>query len=390
MGPPALEVSRIRYNQAIQATTNEQLLLNLVRLQYREAPLFLDVGSVSAQFQFSASANFGSTVTEGTDPDIPAQFDLGAGVGYDERPTVTFTPLGGEDFVKRLLTPLRLESILLLSRSGWSIDRVLRLTVQSLNGLDNAASASGPTPALAPEHEAFARVTRLFDDLQHKDLLYLGYENRATDLCGPLPGESLSLPGVVEAAAQGYSLLPAGAGGGLVLSAMSPVLVWRVPPAVAETAEAEELVELLGLAPGQEAYEVRVGEGTAADCRTPDGRRTCINVAARSLMGTLFYLSQAIEIPEQHREEGLVTTTRTAEGDVFDWAIVTGDLLRIHSRRSRPSQAVAAVRHRGYWYYIDDADLASKSTFALLGQLFALRAGDVESSAPVLTLPVGG
>jgi hypothetical protein len=107
-------------------------------------------------------------------------------------------------------------------------------------------------------------------------------------------------------------------------------------------------------------------------------------------MGTLFYLSHAVEIPEEHRNRGLVTTTLTAAGKTFDWATVTGDLLRIRSRRTHPAQAVVAVRHRGHWYYIDDADLTSKSTFALLGQLFALQAGEVESAAPVLTLPVGG
>ena len=150
LGPSALEASRVRYNQAVQATTNEQLLLNLVRLQYREAPLFLEVGSISTQFQFRASAEISGGINEGPNPVNPDELDLGAGVGYEERPTVTFTPLGGEDFVKRLLTPLRMDSILLLGRSGWSVDRVLRLTVQTMNGLDNAASASGPTPSLAP------------------------------------------------------------------------------------------------------------------------------------------------------------------------------------------------------------------------------------------------
>ena len=85
-----------------------------------------------------------------------------------------------------------------------------------------------------------------------------------------------------------------------------------------------------------------------------------------------------------------MTTTLTADGQPFDWAQVTGDLLRVHSQSLPPGRAVVAVRHRGYWFYIDDTDLTSKSTFALLSQLFALQAGREAGGAPLLTLPVGG
>jgi len=49
-----------------------------------------------------------------------------------------------------------------------------------------------------------------------------------------------------------------------------------------------------------------------------------------------------------------------------------------------------AVFYRRSWFYIDDSDLDSKSTFSMLGQVFALQSGDVEKMTPVLTLPIGG
>ena len=64
--------------------------------------------------------------------------------------------------------------------------------------------------------------------------------------------------------------------------------------------------------------------------------------------------------------------------------------LRIHSSVTAPDDPYAAVRYRGHWFYIDHADLTSKSTFNLLAQLFALQAGDREGTTPVLTIPVGG
>lgn len=68
---------------------------------------------------------------------------------------------------------------------------------------------------------------------------------------------------------------------------------------------------------------------------------------------------------------------------------VTGDLLRIQLAPIVPVHAVVAVQYRGSWFYIDDADLESKSTFSLLSQLFALQAGKIDRLTPLLTLPVG-
>jgi len=48
------------------------------------------------------------------------------------------------------------------------------------------------------------------------------------------------------------------------------------------------------------------------------------------------------------------------------------------------------VRHRGWWFYIEDTDLNTKSTFLLLVQLFNLQAGQITTIAPALTIPVSG
>ncbi|MFQ5805927.1 MAG: hypothetical protein ACE5I3_05705 [Phycisphaerae bacterium] len=391
LGPTALQASRVRYNEAIQETTTEQLLLNLVRLQYRESPLFLGVGSVSAQFRFEETADLSGAINEGPNPINPDRLGLGAGVGYEERPTITFAPLQGRDFVRQLLSPLPLDAILLLSHSGWSVDRVLRLTVQTMNGLDNASRASGPTPADVPRYKDFARVSGLLRQLQKKGLLELGYESREDDVGIPVPLAGATLPDVVSARSQGYSVRVNSTGESLIVTGSSRVLVWRKPPPpAAESPEVIEIVELLGLDPDRSSYDIQLAIGRQPEVKAAPGKRTQINIATRSLMGTLFYLSQAVQVPEPHRHRGVVTTTRDADGQPFDWTLLTGDLLRVHSQRTQPSRAAVAVRHRGYWYYIDDADLTSKSTFGFLAQLFALQAGAIEGVAPVLTLPVGG
>ena len=113
-----------------------------------------------------------------------------------------------------------------------------------------------------------------------------------------------------------------------------------------------------------------------------------IDFVGRSLLGVRSYLSQAVEVPARHAELGLVTVPRHADGTPFDWSEVTGGLFRVESGDSRPERAFAAVRYRGPWFWIDDADLESKTTFGLLTQLFNLQAGQVDLPAPALTLSV--
>jgi hypothetical protein len=49
-----------------------------------------------------------------------------------------------------------------------------------------------------------------------------------------------------------------------------------------------------------------------------------------------------------------------------------------------------AVRHRGHWFYIDDADRTSKETFELLLELYNLETrGGGAANIPVLTLNAG-
>ena len=74
---------------------------------------------------------------------------------------------------------------------------------------------------------------------------------------------------------------------------------------------------------------------------------------------------------------------------LFDWNRVTDGLKRIRSSSARPKNAAVAVRYRDSWFFIEDSDLDSKSTFSMLAQLYSLQAGGSAGLTPVLTLPVG-
>ncbi len=346
VGPRAVRTARASYNEAVVRTWNEQLLLNLVRLRYRDTPYFLEVSSVSTHYSLGASALVSGRAGTGQ-----TAVDAEVEGGYNESPTITYTPLGGKDFVRPLLAPITLETLFLLPQSGWSIERVLRCCVQRINDLPNAPSAAGPTPDYVPTYEEFARAASLFRSLQVAGDLQLGVRH---------------WNGEEDDEQAGYVL--------------------RFVENDGDSGEVAELRRLLAEPPVAEGGRRELDFTLGALDRRPGE----LAVYPRSLMGVMFFLSQAVEPPPEHRSRGWVTVTRDAAGEAFDWRRVTGDLLRIPWSESRPADAFVAVPYRGVWFYIDDADLESKSTFGLLVQLFSLQAGEVRGLAPMLTLPVGG
>jgi hypothetical protein len=388
LGPGRLKVASSHYSDAVRIAAAESLLVNLVRLRYRDAPLFLSVTSISTQFEFNAALG-----VEGTSSWSPGSDAVGAdaGISYSERPTISFSIMGGEEFEKRLLTPLGVASISLLAESGWRGDRVLRLTVENLNWLRNAPRASGPTPDSVPEYKTFTEATRLLAELGREDLIHFDYEMRREPLSAPLSLAQVDGENTVEAVKAGVEF-EIQQDGRVQLFFERRTLVMRFARESASSAPAARLRELLRLEPGRSRFDVVELEESDYDPLEPDRHLSELAIDSRSLMGVLYYLSNGVEVSDQELQSGSVTTTTDEDGKPFAWSTLLDGLFEVHSdgARRRPSVASVAVRHRGRWFYIDDTDQSTKSTFLLLGQLFSLQAGDVEEFKPVLTLPVGG
>lgn len=350
LGPNSMRSGRVLYNRAIAETANEQLLLNIVRLQYRDVPVFLEVTSVSTSLSFTGTfgpevALFEGPGNDGVDGSIGS-------LSYEEQPTITYLPLQGENFVRQLLTPISADQIQLLYYSGWSIDRILRVCVQRMGAYANAPSASGPTPARAPEFEAFREVTEIFRELQIEGALSVGRT--------ALPTAS------DDDDASGRSALVIEIDRSRVSEVQNEALRARL----ARWDESETIVRFV------------LTDGVI------DHDPSTVTLVTRSVMAAMFYLSQGVNVPVRDRELGRVTTTVTDSGEPFEWSDLLGGLFAVRESEDEPDNAYAKVWYRGRWFYIDDSDRTSKSTFSLLTQLLALQAGEFESRGPVLTLPV--
>jgi len=347
LGPVSLKEGRNRYNHVIAYTGSEQMLINLVKLRYFDRPTFLKVSSISTNMQWGASAS--AQVPIG-DPIYSAGnlVPFGAGIKYVESPTITYTPLTGEAFVRQMLTPIPLKTLILLFQAGWSIETVLRLVVQEINNLENASPASGPTPERESIFRKFLEVASILGDLHRRRVVEWSFDDRE--------------------------------GGTMYIY---PQLSADEQKAVARL---KGLLRIKGTYRGMEQWGMERYEVGYGICF---GDSNKLSVITRSMNDILFYISQSVEVPPNHMEKNLVTITRTGDGTVFNWReLFHEDQVKIRWSQSRPEGAYIAIQHRGFWFYIEDSDLDSKSTFLLLQILADLQAGSAPSAGPVLTLPV--
>ena len=343
LGPRTIPAARFDYNERIAQSQNDQLLLNLVRLRYRDTPVFLDVGTVIAQYTLDARLGVSPGIhVEGTD-----STELGVDLGgrYSEQPTITYEPISGAEFTRRLLTPISPQTIILLSQSGWSVERLLMCCVDRINDVTNAPVAGGPTPDRIPDNSRFREVARLLRELQISGSLdFTLAQDRET-------GATL-------------------------------VSIERPESGSARSGTLRRLREILGLDAALDTFRL-----TTQGARRDPGE---IVLTGRSLLGALFFLSHNVDPPDAHKSGGLVTVVKVGEGEEdFNWSTVSGDLLYIASAESPPAGAFVRIRYRGHWFYIADADLNSKATFNLLTYLLSLQSAGSEGIDAMLTVPVG-
>ena len=384
IGPATIANGRFDYNEAIVRSFDNQMLLNLVRLRYQDSILFLDLTSVVASYSREATVGASSGATSDT-PNLasPTSLALGTsgGVTWTESPTISYAPLQGEDFAKRLLAPIQPSSILLLSRSGWGLERLLLCTVQQLNELPNGTSIGGVAPRKVTHFREFGRVAELLRDLQENGFIQINTLANQPDqvavTAGPLPMDQIAR----HQAAEVLSLLnvsPTKA----PASAEPPkpaVKVEVAPPPTNPMAPAD----VPAADPGTSTVNAPVALESAGFPRDP----ARVMLTGRSVLGVMTFLAQHVEVPPEHLKLGLAHETRGPNGRPFDWDQISHGMFRVHSSSSRPEHAFLEVHYRGYWFYIDDTDLESKSTYTLLAQLFSLQSASGSMQAPVLTIP---
>lgn len=335
LGPQSVTRDRSEYASSIAESWKRQTLLHIVKLRYLDPPIFVDVGQIVAGYSLqtditatgslSATDNFGGNMAT-----------FGTAGHYTDRPTITYTPLTGNRFVRSLMMPLPPESVFYTIQSGWPADAVLLATVASINGLKNQEIGSG---SVTPPDPRFLRVLKLMRQLQ--------------------------LSGTV-----GLRVQPNGEG------QQGTLLTFRTTQVTPETLEqSRELRKLLNLDPDAEGFTLAFG-GTARNDKE-------VSVLTRSILHLMQTMASQVDVPPDHVKEGRVTP---------GWESMPPEeepnrLVHVYSGTQSPDNACVTVHYRDRWFWIDDRDLRTKRTFAFMMLLFTLADPGEKENPPVVTIP---
>jgi hypothetical protein len=334
VGPPSIRNGRAVYNDAINDTNNQQLLMVIIRERYSENSSLLAVSSVTANVSVSTST--GVQLGFGNKGNYSGNLvPFSAGAIYEENPTVSYTPVEGQKYLRQLTTPVSLSMLLPMSDAVVDPGLLFTALVSRVNDLGNPeflASSTRPDPR-------FTRFVELVSRLGQAGVL-----NWAED-----PERRGRFSAVIHHYKPGHE------------------------------SETRELLHLLGL-PGPAANARKISIPVSMGPESGEGKG--IAFTTRSVYELVEMLSAAVDIPAEDIE------SRAAIN--YPPAAPLGRQLHILRARAKPENAYIAVEYHGWWYYIDKTDQPTKRFFHLATVLWSSTIAESTAkrqTAPILMLP---
>jgi hypothetical protein len=335
VGPSSISMGRADYNEAINRTEDEQMLLSLVKGRYGETFSLLSVTGVAANVRFGSRA----AIQAGFGPKANYVGELtpfSAGLAYEENPTITYAPVQGERYLRQLLSPIPLDILVLIIRAGTGQATYLTMLANRINDLKNPDFIEKP---MAAHDHRFRRFVKLNQTLDQACVLQWVEDPRKD-----VPFD---------------------------------ILITDYTPDYIEPVR--EYLNLLGLSiPADESADIIIPVYFSVKGRHWDG----VAITTRSTYDLIEILRGAIEVPKAHVAAGLVHDG-PAPG-------LAGIDICIHASKQKPDGAAVSVKYRGHWYFIDETDMPTKRFYDMVRTLWSVSIASAadQRAAPVLTLPV--
>src|SRR5471032_1891976 len=331
IGPKQLKADQVDYARALGEAKKREILAAIVGIRFADSPAFLRVSQIIAAYTFDATA--GSTLSAG---DTTQNFAAANGsVSYSNHPT--FTPTTGPAFSAAYIRPLAPALVLPLAESAIPIDLLLRITVQSIGGLQNANALGGPN---ANGSVGFFELIQALRRIQLAG--QLNVESHDEDKGGGV-----------------YFTLGATTSGESGQTSADLALVRR----------------LLKLSPKTKTYEVVYGQSAQRGGRIP--------MVTRSVLGILTDLGAQITVPDELVASGSTKPTIGLIG------VETRPTIIVNVGKKAPEDAYIDIQYGPSQYWIDRRDFDSKYAFTIVQMLMALAETNQDAKTPIVTIPAG-
>ena len=251
---------------------------------------------------------------------------------YQDRPTISYAPQTGSQFIRNMTIPINPGSVLFLLQSGYPADVVLSLTVDSINGVKNRSVSGGQLRPADPEFDWIAQTIRKAQISGHVGIRVEQQEDKADSVAFFFQDTNID-------------------------------------PELAQ--ELAEVRKALRLDPEQGEFRVVFGA-------TPTSPNE-IAILSRSVIRILSELSTYVEVPVEHLTSGIAPPIGEPESD-------PQPPFRVLSCACQPPDPFVAICHEGHWFWIEKNDFHSKRTMSYLLVLLALADTGAKEGLPVITI----
>jgi len=333
----------LEYDWTVNRIETELLLLNIARTRYHEPIHFTAVSNIAATFDFRVNTGITGLLTDGPNAD---SLSLTLGSSAAENPTVSIIPIQGEEFTKRLLTPITEKTVLFLGQQGIDPAILFRLMSRGMILVDIDGQR------------------RFLLNQPHRKEEYRGFRQRVMHLSW-LQSERNLFIGPLQFTEGGRQTT-----GRIVLTNYDP-----------NTLANEERQRLHRQADQFSRHHLLV------DIRTghPGGDFPMFGeIKLRSFKAILGFIGRGIA---EELEFHVAPDHRTQSVTINPVSTLT-----IQESSTQPEEAIISVQKRGLWYYIDQESQAGESfdrwnheAFDLLYQLYHLTVTDVSQ---IPTMPI--
>ena len=374
-GPQLVLNSHVEYNKAVEQVIQEELLLNIVRRRYYEAPQFVTVSSISTSMSTSAGISGGSGFgTQGA----PTTGNVGGSLGWSDSPTVTITPRQGTEILGPLTSRMSVLTIAKMAQAGYRFDFLLALMAEGLTDVRGPEAGVG-TDFRAGDPE-FIEVIQSVGRLMDKGQLKVGtfsWNDPYSDIT--IPREKITVDNQLTAIALGSGVgrfRSYDGGKNYYFTDKHDYPAMWIDPEARTSSDVMLIIEALNLQPTPlkrvwSFSSNRVVEGTDFE-NVPDDPRPEVRMQLRTFYSVLNLLAYGIELPPGDEEEGRAFTKTLYDKAVSEGrAVDLSNKFVVHSSKGkRPENAYVAVKHRDTWFYMDDRDKSSKRFFNAVYDLF--------------------